>query len=325
MPDELVPSAKSTELSTLVQLEDAVRDYARASKAANTLRAYRADLADFTLWCADHDLARLPAAPETVALYITALAQAGARATTIQRRLSALSQAHQLAGHEPSPTQAPIVRSTMAGIRRRLGVAPEQKTPTLTPELRRMIGTCPADSLAGARDRALLLLGFAGAFRRSELVSLDVEDLDETADGLRIQLRRSKTDQEGEGREVGVPFGQHPETCPIRALRAWRSAGSIQAGPVFRPVNRHDQLQETRLTDKSVARIVKRAAERAGLEPSHYAGHSLRAGLATAAAAGGASERAIMQQTGHRSVVMVRKYIRSGTLFQENAAAYVGL
>jgi len=325
MSDELVPSSQPTDLMALAQLEDAVRDYARASKATNTLRAYRADLADFTLWCADHGLTRLPAAPETVALYISALAQSDARASTIQRRLSALSQAHQLAGHEPSPTQAPLVRSTMAGIRRRLGVAPEQKTPTLTPDLRRMVSTCPADSLAGARDRALLLLGFAGAFRRSELVGLDIEDLEETADGLRIQLRRSKTDQEGEGREVGVPFGQHPETCPIRAFRAWQAAGDIESGALFRPVNRHDQLHGTRLTDKGVARIVKRAAERAGLEPSRYAGHSLRAGLATAAAAGGASERAIMQQTGHRSVTMVRKYIRSGTLFQENAAAFVGL
>lgn len=325
MSDELVPSSQPTDFMALAQLEDAVRDYARASKATNTLRAYRADLADFTLWCADHDLTRLPAAPETVALYISALAQAGARASTIQRRLSALSQAHQLGGYEPSPTQAPLVRSTMAGIRRRLGIAPEQKTPTLTPDLRRMVLTCPTDTLAGARDRALLLLGFAGAFRRSELVSLDVEDFEQTADGLRIQLRRSKTDQEGEGREIGVPSGQHPETCPIRAVRAWRAAAGIESGALFRPVNRHDQLHETRLTDKGVARIVKRAAERAGLEASRYAGHSLRAGLATAAAAGGASERAIMKQTGHRSVVMVRKYIRSGTLFQENAAAYVGL
>ncbi len=325
MYENLVPASQSTDVMPLTQLEDVVRDYARASKATNTIRAYRADLADFTLWCADHDLTRLPAAPETVALYISALAQAGARASTIQRRLSALSQAHQLVGYEPSPTQAPLVRSTMAGIRRRLGIAPEQKTPTLTPDLRRMVATCPNDTLAGARDRALLLLGFAGAFRRSELVSLDVDDLEETADGLRVQLRRSKTDQEGEGREVGIPFGQHPETCPIRALRAWRAAGPIQAGPVFRPINRHDQLQEMRLTDKGVARIVKRAAERAGLGPSRYAGHSLRAGLATAAAEGGASERAIMKQTGHRSVTMVRRYIRSGTLFQENAAAYVGL
>jgi len=156
-------------------------------------------------------------------------------------------------------------------------------------------------------------------------VALDVADVQKSTDGLRITVRQSKTDQEGAGREVGIPHGQHPETCPVRALRAWREAAGISEGPIFRGVNRHDQLQGGRLTDRAVALIVKRAAERAGLDPSSYAGHSLRAGLATAAAAGGAPERAIMRQTGHRSVVMVRRYIRSGSLFQENAAAYVGL
>jgi len=213
----------------------------------------------------------------------------------------------------------------MQGIRRTLGTAPSQKTPVVTAELRRLLVTCPDDTLAGLRDRALLIVGFAGGFRRSELVALDVADLQESSDGVRITVRQSKTDQEGAGREVGIPHGQHPETCPVRALRAWREAAGISEGAVFRGVNRHDQMQVGRLTDRAVALIVKRAAERAGLDPSTYAGHSLRAGLATAAAAGGAPERSIMRQTGHKSVVMVRQYIRSGSLFQENAAAYVGL
>jgi len=321
---EIVP-ASSGEIASLCDLEDAVRDYASASKARNTRRAFRADLADFTLWCVDHALERLPAAPETAAFYISALAQADARASTIQRRLSALSQAHQLAGHDPSPTQEPLVRTTMAGILRTLGMAPTQKAPALTADVRRMVATCPEDTRAGARDRALLLLGFAGGFRRSELVALDVADCEQTTDGLRIRITRSKTDQEGAGDEKGVPFGQHPGTCPIRALRAWREAADIAEGALFRPVNRHDLVQEGRLSDRGVALVVKRAAARAGLDPTKYAGHSLRAGLATAAAAGGAPEQAIMKQTGHRSVVMVRRYIRSGSLFHENAAAYVGL
>jgi len=323
--DQLTRWPPENELARWTELEEAVRQYARASKAPNTVRAYRSDLGDFTMWCTDHQLTPIPATPETVALYITALAGTGARPSTIQRRLSAISQAHQLSGHEPSPTQSPIVRTTMAGIRRTLGMAPAQKAAVVTAELRTLLGVTPADTLAGLRDRALLLVGFAGGFRRGELVALDVEDVEETEEGLRLRIHRSKTDQEGEGREVGIPRGQKPETDPVRALRAWRAAAGIDGGPLFRPVNRHDQIQDRRLTAEGVALVVKRAAERAGLDPARYAGHSLRSGLATVAAAGGAPERAIMRQTGHRSVEMVRRYIRAGSLFQENAAAYVGL
>ncbi len=303
----------------------AARAYAAASKAPNTIRAYRSDLADFDEWCRGESLRALPAAPATIALYLTALAQAGAKASTLQRRISALSQAHQLAGHTPSPTADPLVRATMAGIRRAHGTAPAQKTALLTAELRRLLAATDPDGLAGARDRALLLLGFAGGFRRGELISLTVDDLEETADGLRVQLRRGKTDQEGQGREVGIPRGRNPGTCPVRAVQTWRALAGISAGPMFRPVDRHGLVARTRLSDRGVARIVQRAARRAGLDPALYAGHSLRAGLATSAAAGGASERAIMAQTGHRSVTMVRRYIRSGSLFTENAAGYAGL
>ncbi len=326
MPDDLTAASNDdSALSRWTELEEAVRQYARASKAPNTVRAYRSDLGAFTMWCTDHHLVPIPATPETVALYITALAGAGAKPSTIQRRLSALSQAHQLSGHEPSPTQSPIVRTTMAGIRRTLGMTPRQKSPVVTAELRVLLAVTPEDTLAGLRDRALLLIGFAGGFRRGELVALDAEDVEETEDGLRIGIRRSKTDQEAAGREVGIPRGQKPETDPVRALGAWQGAARVDTGPLVRPVNRHDQVQDRRLTAEGVAMVVKRAAERAGLDPTRYAGHSLRSGLATSAAAGGAPERAIMRQTGHRSVEMVRRYIRSGSLFQENAAAYLGL
>jgi integrase len=191
-------------------------------------------------------------------------------------------------------------------------------------DLRRMIVGLP-ESLLGERDRALLLVCFAGAFRRSELVSLDVADVSFTRDGLVIHLRRSKTDQEGEGRTIGIPRGSRPMTCPVRALKEWLDFSGITAGPLFRPVNRHGQVLATRLSDRGVARVVQRAAAAAGLDPTDVAGHSLRAGLATSAAAAGVSERAIMAQTGHKSLPMVRRYIRDGSLFIENAAAGVGL
>lgn len=312
-------------LAAAAALHDAARAYAAGSKAPNTIRAYRSDLADFVDWCAGQGVVALPAAPTNISLYLTSLAQAGAKASTLQRRVSALSQAHQMAGHVPSPTADPVVRATMAGIRRAHGTAPAQKAALLTADLRRLLATTDPSGPAGARDRALLLLGFAGGFRRSELVSLDVDDLVQTDDGLRVQLRRGKTDQEGSGREVGIPRGHNAATCPVRAVQEWRSVAGIAYGPLFRAVSRHGVVSRQRLSDRGVARIVQRAARNAGLDPALYAGHSLRAGLATSAAAGGASERAIMAQTGHRSLPMVRRYIRSGSLFSDNAASYVGL
>jgi len=298
------------------------RDYLRAARSPNTLRAYRADWADFTAWCARRRLDPLPAEPATVALYLTDLAET-CKPSTLQRRISAIAQAHSAAGHQP-PTQNHAVRGVWAGIRRVKGTAQTRKAPAVTAEVRRMVETLPT-GLAGARDRALLLLGFAGAFRRSELVSLDLADVASTRDGLVVTLRRSKTDQEGQGRLVGIPYGGRPATCPVRAYEDWLVASGIAQGPLFRAVNRHGALSQARLSDRAVALVVKRAAAAAGLDPARYAGHSLRAGLVTAAAAAGVSERVIMTQTGHRSVTMVRRYIRDASLFEENAAASVGL
>jgi integrase len=293
-----------------------------AAKSRATLRAYRTDWAHFETWCAAHGADALPASPETVALYLTDLA-AVARPSTLQRRVSSISQAHQAAGFD-SPTRDALVRTTLTGIRRTLGTAPVQKSPALTADVRAMVEALP-DTLAGARDRALLLLGFAAALRRSELVGLDVDDVVEQHEGLVVTVRRSKTDQEAVGRRVGVPYGSNPATCPVRAVRAWRDATGIEDGPLFRPVDRHGRVRDARLSGTAVALIVKRAAARAGLDAHLFAGHSLRAGLATSAAAAGASERAIMAQTGHKSLPMVRSYIREGSLFRENAAATVGL
>ncbi len=322
-PDEAVALAAAEVRRQLGRAAVAARDYAARAKAPNTLRAYRADWADFAAWCARYDLPALPAAPATVALYLAALADGGRKASTLQRRLSAISQAHQVAGLD-TPTREALVRLTWAGIRRTIGTAQDGKAPLVTADLRRLVAALP-EGLPGVRDRALLLVGFAGAFRRAELVGLDVADVRATRDGLIATIRHSKTDQEGQGRAVGLPYGSHPATCSVRALADWRDAGAIAAGPLFRRIDRHGNVGAARLSDRAVALIVQRAAAAAGLDPADYAGHSLRSGLATAAAQAGVSERAIMAQTGHRAVTMVRRYIRDGSLFRENAAASVGL
>lgn len=311
----------STTNSLPALLTDEATGYVRASKAANTVKAYRSDWDAFSSWCDQHGVSALPAAPQTLAVYLAEGARVY-RPSTLARRCSSIAVAHEMAGHD-SPTRHVLVRGVMSGIRRTLGTASEQKAPILTADLRRMVAALP-DTIAGVRDRALLLLGFAGAFRRSELVALDTDNLDDRSDGLVVTISRSKTDQEGEGRIVGIPYGSDPQTCPVRAVRAWLEHSGIDRGPVFRPV-RHHRVLATRLTDRSVALIVKRVCKTAGFDPMAYAGHSLRAGLATSAAAAGVSERSIMAQTGHRSLPTVRKYIRSGGVFRDNAAAAVGL
>jgi site-specific recombinase XerD len=307
----------------LTLLVEQARDYADRATAPSTRRAYRTDWADFAAWCDRQRLPALPAAPETVALYLADLAQGGKSASTLRRRLAAIAAAHRLAGHD-SPTRHATVRTVWSGIRRAHGTAQVGKTPALTADLRAMVHALP-DTVSGARDRALLLLGFAGAFRRSELVALDVADLQAVPEGFVVTIRTSKTDQEGAGRKIGIPHGRHAATCPVAAVQSWRELAGIAEGAVFRGVDRHGNVGDTRLSDRAVALVVKRAAAAAGLDPAQYAGHSLRAGLATSAAQAGVSERAIADQTGHRSLVILRRYIREGSLFRENAAAGVGL
>lgn len=298
---------------------DAIRGYLDDSQAANTRAAYRADLADFTAWCLPLGLTPIPASPQTIARYLVALAdERGLKVATLTRRLSAISQAHQARGLE-TPTASLVVRKVFAGIKRRHGTAQDARAPLLPEDLRLMVAQLD-ESLAGRRDRAMLLLGFAGALRRSELVGLRVEDLQIQRAGLILALRRSKTDQEGEGASRGIPRGRR-ETCPVRAVEAWLAAAQLASGPLFRPIDRHGNLKPSALAGVEVWRLVKRLAEAVGLDPAAYGGHSLRAGLATAAAAAGAEERDIMRQTGHKSEKMVRRYIRQAQLFTDNAAS----
>jgi integrase len=304
-------------------LPSQVREFIRASKAENTLRGYRSDWRHFCAWCESRGgLCPLPAAADAVAAYIAECA-GRLKPGSIQRRLNAIAEAHKAAGLD-SPTHTGIVRNTLKGIRRTLGTAPAQKAPALTDDIRALVAATD-EGLIGARDRALILLGFAGAFRRSELVGLELEDCAFGKDGLTVTLRRSKTDQTGEGRRIGIPYGSNPETCPVRTVQAWLEVAGATGGPLFRSINRHGRLQSGRLSGIDVARITKKLAARAGLDPAKYAGHSLRAGHATTAAIAGASERSIMKQTGHKSVQMVRRYIRDGSLFRENSAGKLGL
>lgn len=323
MSSAVVPASSDYGL-VVSQMAERARDYASQAKAASTLRAYQRDWRNFTAWCQRAGLQALPALPQTVALYLTHLADSGVKVATMQRRIATISQAHQAAGYEPISTRTKPLHEVWAGIRRALGTVQEGKAPIRTEDIRAMVDILPS-SLLGIRDRALLLLGFTTAFRRSELVSLDVEDVTLTRDGLIVNLRRSKTDQEGAGCKIGVPYSPRPDYCPVRALQAWLEASGITEGALFRPINRHGQILPGRLTDQSVALVVKRTASAAGLEAAKFAGHSLRAGHCTSAAENGVPERVIMKQTRHKSVLMVRRYIRDGSLFKENSAASLGL
>lgn len=307
----------------LVALQDKANEYIAHSKANNTKKAYSSDWSHFRAWCDGHNLQALPANSETVAAYMVELVEKGYKTATLERRLVSIAKAHVVAGHD-DVTKTPTIKELWKGIRRTIGTAQTAKSPVLVRDIKVMLATLP-DNLLGIRDRALLLLGFSGGFRRSELVSLNVDDLEFTREGLVINLRHSKTDQESAGRKIGVPYGSNIDTCPVRSVQLWLEASNIETGPLFRSINRHGGIQPGRLSDKAVSLVVKRYAEAAGLNPDDYSGHSLRAGLATSAAAAGVSERSIMQQTGHKSVNMVRKYIRSGNLFNDNAVAQLGL
>lgn len=313
------PAAPAALAATAAEAEA----YHAQARAAATLKAYRTDWRAFEAWCTAHQLPSLPAAPETVALYITELAR-DRKVATISRRLASIAQAHKQQGHD-SPTRAAVVQNVLKGIRRAKGTAPTQKAAAEIAIIRAMVEQLD-DSLQGLRDRAILLVGFAGAYRRSELAALTLADVQFTNDGLVITLRKSKTDQEGEGYIKGIPYGSTPATCPVRALRSWLDASGITTGSLFRSVWKGGRrLRPTPLNDRAIAEVVKRAAAAAGYDPDRFSGHSLRAGLATSAGAAGVDERTIMEQTGHKTTTMVRRYIRRGSLFRNNAAAKVGL
>jgi integrase len=321
-PAQLSLASNSAELERLIQTANR---FIHAAKAPATVKAYRSDWRDFEDWCRQHRLAALPAKPDTVALYIADRA-ATLKSGTITRRLTSITKAHQAAGFADSPasTRHITVGETLKGIRRTLGTAQKGKDPLLTRDIRRIVKACP-NNLLGLRNQALALFGFAGGFRRSELVRIQVHELTFGRNGVTVDMPKSKTDQEGAGRTVGIPFGKHAGTCPVQALRAWIRAAGIKDGAVFRGVDRHGRVAERGLFKDSVGPILKRAAKRAGMKTKALAGHSLRAGLVTQASMNGVSEFVIMKQTGHKTVDTLRRYIRLGQTFTQNAASGLGI
>lgn len=324
---EVVPSAPATAtdagaLTRLLLLEKAA-EFALTSRAPATLRAYVGDWQQFEAWCGEMRLPPLPAEPQTVCLWLAAHADTY-KTSTLTRKMAAIAQVHKAAGHADPPTRHSSVQRVFAGIRRQKRTPPQGKVPLLVEELRRVLALLP-DTLLGKRDRLLLLLGFSGAFRRSEVSNLDVSDVRKLPGGLEVSLRGSKTDQEGKGQKVAIPKGKTPETCPVAAYEEWRKASGIRSGPLFRGIDRHGNLLEQRSSGEAVAIAVKRAVARAGLDANLFAGHSLRAGLATSAALAGASDRKIMAQTRHKSRAMLERYIRDAEMWRDNAAAQTGL
>ena len=318
-------SSLSPQVPSIEELIQKAKAFVAAAKAPATLKAYRNDWRDFESWCRTHQLPSLPSTPETVALYIADRASTLASGT-ITRRLTSITKAHQAAGYTDSPATIRhfAVGETLKGIRRTIGAAQHGKDPLLSADIRRIVAA-RREGLIGLRDSAIVLVGFAGGFRRSELALIHICDLKFSADGVVVSVRRSKTDQEGAGREVGLPFGSSTDTCPVRALRQWLDRAAITEGPVFRSVGRYGHVSRRGLHKDSIGKLLKRAAARAGMNVDPLGGHSLRAGCVTQAAMNGVREFIIMKQTGHKTVATLRRYIRSGEIFRENAAAGLGI
>ena len=326
-------------LANLAVVSKIAQDYAKNSRSKNTMKSYSSDWKDFDFWCQSRELKSMPADPRVVACYLADRASQSfvdyhgtqkhsLKTSTLARRLSAITQAHKVAGIDFN-RKHPSIQETWKGIKNTHGTAQKGKEPILIEDLRRMVDAIEVEvrgkkRLIGLRDKALLLIGFAGAFRRSELVALQIEDLKLVRDGYVVKLKRSKTDQQGEGREVAIPYGSNPLTCPVRALQDWINIGNLQEGPIFMPINRHGQKSTEAMTSHAVAVIIKKYAPN-GKMAEDLSGHSLRAGFATTAAMAGVQEYAIMKQTGHKRSDTLKKYIRARDLWRDNAASKVGL
>ncbi len=288
-----------------------VADLVENSVAANTRRAYRSDLSHFM----DRG-GTLPAEPAFVASYLASHAETLSVATLV-RRIATISKAHEARGL-PNPCRSEVVRATLRGVKRTRGIAQREAKPLLREDLFRVL-----DAMGGgvkdARDSALLLIGFAGGFRRSEIVGLNCDDVERVRQGLIVTLRRSKVDQEGAGRKVGIPFGRSRH-CPVLALDRWLAVSGIEAGSVFRPVDRHGRIACERLSGEAVSLVVKQRVAAAGIDPTGFSGHSLHAGFATSAVQAGVSTLKVRAQTGHASDAMLGRYVRDGEIFLGNAA-----
>ena len=307
----------TTELKTL---HEATLNNLKSSKANNTLRAYKSDFRDFGAFCAKHGLSSLPSEPKIISLYLTHLSK-NSKISTIRRRLVSISMFHKLKGHYID-IKHPIITENLLGIKRVKGSNQIGKKPLLISHLKSIINVINEqqnEEIKKFRDRSIILIGFGGGFRRTELISIDYEDLEFVPEGLKITIRRSKTDQFGEGMIKGLPYFPNEIYCPVTSLKKWLEISKIKSGPIFRRFSKGSLLTKKRLTDQSVVLLMKKYLNLAGIENKNFAGHSLRAGFATVAAESGADERSIMAMTGHKTTQMVRRYIREANIFKNNA------
>jgi len=311
--NNLITDLKTLQEETLLNLQ--------SSKAKNTVRAYKSDFKDFGIFCAQNGFKSIPSEPKIVSLYLTHLSTNEIKISTIKRRLVSIGVIHKLKGHYLD-TKHPMIIENILGIKRRKGSIQVGKKPLLINNLKLIIDVIDKNNyedLKKLRDRSIILMGFSGGFRRNEIVSLDCDDLDFVAEGLKINLKRSKTDQFGEGSVKGLPYFDNTQYCPVLSLKNWIEASKISSGPLFRRFSKGSKLTENRLTDQTVALLIKKYLKLAGIDNKNYSGHSLRSGFATAAAESGANERNIMAMTGHKSTEMVRRYIKEANLFKNNA------
>ena len=313
MNNKIITDIKALQEETLINLQ--------SSKANNTVRAYKSDFKDFGLFCAQNGFKSLPSEPKIVSLYLTYLSTKDAKISTLKRRLVSIGVIHKLKGHYLD-TKHPSIIENIMGIKRRKGSIQKGKKPLLISNLKKLIDIIDEqnnEDIKKLRDRSIILIGFSGGFRRNEIVSLDYDDLDFVEEGLKIQIRRSKTDQFGEGLVKALPYFDSPRYCPVVSLKNWIVASKINSGALFKRFTKGSKLSEHRLTNQTVALLIKKYLELVGIDSKNYSGHSLRSGFATSAAEAGAEERSIMAMTGHKTTQMVRRYIKEANLFKNNA------
>ena len=311
--NNLITDIKALQEETLLNLQSA--------KAQNTIRAYKSDFNDFSLFCAQNGFKFLPSEPKIVSLYLTHLSTKNIKMSTLKRRIVSIGVIHKLKGHYLD-TKHPVIIENIMGIKRRKGSIQKGKKPLLINNLKTIINVIDEyniENIKKYRDRSIILIGFSGGFRRNEIVSLDYDDLDFVSEGVKINLKRSKTDQFGLGSVKGLPYFENTQYCPVISLKNWIEISNIKSGPLFRRFSKNFKLLDSRLTDQTVALLLKKYLKLAGIDNKNYSGHSLRSGFATSAADSGAEERNIMAMTGHKSTEMVRRYIKDANLFKNNA------
>ena len=314
---DLVTDIKSLQEETLKNLQ--------SSKAMNTVRAYKSDFKDFGLFCVQNGFKNLPSDPKIVSLYLTHLSTKEVKLSTIKRRLVSIGVIHKMKGHYLD-TKHPVIVENLMGIKRRKGIVQKGKKPILINDLRKILKVIDEENIKDIkklRDKSIILIGFSGGFRRNEIVSIDHEDLDFVHEGLKITVKRSKTDQFGEGSIKALPYFEDSVYCPVTILQRWLNISKITKGPIFRRFSKGLKLTNYRLTDQSVALLIKNYLNKTGIDSKNYSGHSLRSGFATSAAESGAEERSIMAMTGHKSTEMVRRYIKEANLFKNNALSKI--